>query len=142
MNSIFKILLIVCLLLIISLKSEFCFSQKKTEKSYPIPENVNTILRPFCYSCHGAGGGRLPHSRLNFAIWNGYTPGKQAEKAASICTSMKKGTMPTKLWNQQNPGLRLTGEQIEIVCKWAESVKLEAGKNSHRATVRKQRNAK
>lgn len=121
------------LLLFVALNTSYSFGQKKTEKTNPVPEDINLILQPFCYSCHGPGGGRLPHSKLNFAVWNGYPPGKQVEKAASICASMKKGTMPTKLWKQQNPGMRLTNEQINTVCNWAESMK-EAEKNRHRVT--------
>lgn len=129
---------ILCLLLIVILDIEFLYCQKKPQKPDPIPDDINLILQPFCYSCHGPAGGRLPRSRLNFAAWNSYPPGKKADKAISICSTMRKRTMPTKLWNQQNPGLRLTAEQIDIVCIWAESVRLGVQRKSNRETGRKQ----
>ena len=129
---------ILCLMLFVFLNTDVLYCQKKTEKPNPIPDDINLILQPFCYSCHGPAGGRFPRSRLSFAAWNSYSPGKQAEKAASICSTMRKRTMPTKLWDQQNPEMKLTSEQIDIVCNWAESVRLSEQKKGSRESERKQ----
>jgi hypothetical protein len=142
-QKIFKIKpVMLCLMLIVFLNTEFLYCQKKPERPNPIPDDINLILQPFCYSCHGPAGGRLPRSRLNFVAWNSYSPGKQADKAVSICSTMRKRTMPTKLWNQQNPGMKLTSEQINIICNWAESVRLGEQRKNNREIGKKQGSSK
>jgi hypothetical protein len=102
--------------------------QTEKEQQLSIPENVNTIFQIKCMSCHGNNGGRLPKSKLNFSRWTGYGASKQAEKASSICSAVRKGKMPPKSARESTPELIPTKEQTDLICIWAESFKSEKGK--------------
>jgi len=74
-------------------------------------------------SCHGFKGGRFPKSRLNLSRWAMYGAAKEKEKASLICTTLSKGAMPPKSIRKSKPGLIPTKEQIDLICRWAESLK-------------------
>jgi hypothetical protein len=88
-----------------------------------IPEDINKIFEASCMSCHGSDGGRLPKSKLNFSRWTSYSAAKVEEKASLICSTLRKGKMPPKSARESNPELIPTKEQIDLICKWAESLK-------------------
>jgi mono/diheme cytochrome c family protein len=98
------------------------------EKQPPIPDDVYRIFQTSCISCHGDKGGRLPTSKLKFSRWSGYGANKQEEKAKNICSEMSKGKMPPKSARQEHPELIPTKDQIDMICKWAESLKAGKGK--------------
>jgi mono/diheme cytochrome c family protein len=98
------------------------------EKQYPIPDSINAVFKTSCMQCHGATGGRLPTSKLKFTRWAGYGGSKQVEKAGQICNELRKGKMPPKSAREEHPELIPTKEQIDMICKWAESLKAEKGK--------------
>jgi mono/diheme cytochrome c family protein len=89
----------------------------------PIPENINKIFQASCFTCHGSNGRMLPMAKLNFSKWAEYGAEKEAEKASKICSMLTAEAMPPKSVRKSNPELILTKEQIELVCKWAESLK-------------------
>jgi cytochrome c5 len=99
--------------------------QSEKKQPFPIPENINKIFKTSCMQCHGSDGGRLPKSRLNFARWTGYGATKEAEKALLICSTLSKGKMPPKSVRESNPELIPTKEQVDLICKWADSLKSE-----------------
>jgi mono/diheme cytochrome c family protein len=104
------------------------YAQTGKEKQIPIPENINNIFQTSCMPCHGDKGGRLPASRLNFSKWAGYGASKEAEKASLICSTLSKGAMPPKSVRDSKPELIPTKEQIDLVCKWADSLKSKKGR--------------
>lgn len=99
--------------------------QTADKHQYAIPENVNEIFQASCIPCHGDKGGRFPTSKLKFSRWAGYGTTKQFEKAQQICSEVRKGKMPPKSFRESDPELVPTKEQIDLICKWAESVKSE-----------------
>jgi mono/diheme cytochrome c family protein len=99
------------------------FAQTKHSKQFPIPDSINTVFQASCMSCHGVRGGRFPRARINFAGWNQYNASKQAEKALLICSAIRKGAMPPKSIRESRPDLIPTKEQIDMICKWAQSLK-------------------
>jgi mono/diheme cytochrome c family protein len=103
-------------------------AQTGKEKQSPIPENINKIFQASCLPCHGEQGGRLPTAKLDFSRWAGYNAAQQAEKASAICSTVRKGTMPPRSVRESKPELVLTKEQIDLVCKWAQSLKPGKGK--------------
>jgi hypothetical protein len=115
-------------LIIIFLNIGVASGQKAKEKSVPIPDNINKIFQTSCMPCHGIDGGRFPHSRLNLSKWAGYGAEKEAEKAALICSTLSKGLMPPKSRRELQPGLNPTKEQVEMICKWAESLNPKSGR--------------
>jgi hypothetical protein len=98
-------------------------SQKKISQSgYSIPDNVMGIFRNSCIGCHGEGGNGMAMSMLNFSTWDTYSVKKQAKKASAICNEITKGAMPPASVRDANPGKIPTAAQLEIVCKWANSL--------------------
>jgi cytochrome c5 len=97
--------------------------QENKEQTLPIPENLNKIFQTSCMPCHGSNGGMMPLARLNFAKWAEYGAAKEAEKASLICSVLSKNAMPPKSVRKSKPELIPTKEQIEMICKWAESLK-------------------
>jgi mono/diheme cytochrome c family protein len=112
---------------IIIILTNFLYASGQTveKNQFSIPENVNKIFQTSCMSCHSNDGGRFPKSKLNFSRWGGYGAAKEAEKASLICLSVRKGSMPPKSTRVSKPELILTKEQIDLICKWAESIKAE-----------------
>lgn len=118
-----NIVLVLCFMNIIAV-----YGQKEKRKPYPIPDNINKIFQSSCMSCHGEKGGRFPKTRLNFSKWDGYGPSKEAEKASMICSNLRKGTMPPQSAIEKKSVVVPTKEQIDLVCQWAEAIKLEGKK--------------
>jgi mono/diheme cytochrome c family protein len=111
------------ILLFLFVNTQLLTSQKVSEKKTPIPADVNKIFQTSCMPCHGEKGGRMPTIKLNFSRWKGYNSDTRAEKASSICSSVREGTMPPGSVRESKPELMLTKDQIDLVCKWARSVK-------------------
>jgi mono/diheme cytochrome c family protein len=105
----------------------FASGQAGKKQQFPIPENINKIFQTSCMQCHGINGGRFPKSRLNFSRWTVYGAAKEAEKASSICSAVRKGVMPPKSVRNSKPELIPTKEQIDLICNWAESLKSKKG---------------
>ena len=104
--------------------------QPGKKQQFPIPDDIKKIFQTSCMPCHGFNGGRFPRSRLNFSRWSLYGAAKEVEKASSICSSVRKGTMPPKSVRESKPDLIPTKEQIELICDWAVLLKSEKGGKS------------
>jgi hypothetical protein len=97
--------------------------QTVKEQHFLIPDSINKILQTSCLPCHGNEGGRLPGARLDFSRWEGYSAAEEAEKASLICSTLSKGTMPPRSVRESKPELIPSKEQVDLICKWAESLK-------------------
>jgi hypothetical protein len=95
--------------------------QAPTEQRISIPDDISTILRNSCYSCHGNNTRIIPMAKLNFLRWDEYGDEVQAVKATRICASVTEGTMPPKSSRKSNPELIPGTEQILKICGWSES---------------------
>jgi hypothetical protein len=102
--------------------------QTGKDQQFPIPDDIIKIFQTSCIPCHGDSGGRFPTSKLKFSRWAGYGATKQAEKAAQICSEVRKGKMPPKSVRESDPELVPTKEQVDLICNWAGSIKSEMGK--------------
>ncbi len=100
--------------------------QDLKEQPSPIPENINKIFQASCLNCHGINGRILATAKLNFSIWAEYNAAEKAKKASGICSELTEGKMPPKSARKSNPELIPSKEQIELICKWAESMKPKA----------------
>lgn len=89
----------------------------------PLPENIMSIIDKSCMDCHSDDGNKLAAMKLNFSNWEKYKPGKQAAKSAAICKIVGKGNMPPKSYRESHPDAVLTKAQIEMICKWSESLR-------------------
>jgi hypothetical protein len=93
----------------------------------PIPDNINKIFQTSCMQCHGINGGMMPLAKLNFSKWSEYSDVKKAEKASKICSVLNNELMPPKSIRKSKPELIPTKEQIGLICKWAETLKIKEG---------------
>jgi hypothetical protein len=113
------------ILLILSYFSSLDAQSGGKDKQVPIPDDIMAIFQTSCMPCHGEKGGHLPTSKLKFTRWSGYGPGRQEDKAAQICQEIKKGKMPPKAERSKHPEKIPSKEQIDRICKWAESIKYQ-----------------
>lgn len=118
-NGILMQIVLIAFLTNVSIAS----GQDERKQQYPIPENINKVFQTCCMRCHGISGGRYPRSRLNFARWTEYGVVKQAEKVSLICSTLRKGKMPPKSARDSKPELIPTKEQVDLICRWSESIK-------------------
>ena len=102
---------------------EISFLPFDTDESFP--EEIQNIISSSCINCHASGGKALAMAKLNFSEWDQYDREKQMKKAAKMCELLTEGKMPPKSYIKNHPEVVLTKEQIEIVCKWAESIQQE-----------------
>jgi hypothetical protein len=124
----YKVILWIMAIIIIMINIHIASGQTAENPKFPIPDGINKIFQTSCMSCHSNDGGRFPKSKLNFSRWTGYGGAKEAEKASSICSALGKGKMPPKSVRESYPGLIPTKEQIDLICKWAESLKSQKEK--------------
>ncbi len=85
------------------------------------PDDVNKIITKSCTPCHTDKGGTMSKSKLNFTVWEKYSPEKQKEKAKKMSSELDKGKMPPKAARQKHPELIPTSDQAEVIKKWAEA---------------------
>ena len=93
------------------------------EQPSQIPENIYKIFQTSCLKCHGSNGRLLALAKLNLSKWDEYTAAEKGKKASLICSEVTGGKMPPKSVRKSNPELIPSKEQIELICKWAESLK-------------------
>jgi hypothetical protein len=97
--------------------------QEVSKESPALPENINKIVSFSCVPCHTSKGGLMSREKLNFTEWTKYSVKKQKEKAEKIYSELKKSAMPPKNARENRPEIIPTKEQVNIIQKWAESLK-------------------
>jgi len=121
---VFAVMIVLAIAAVFSLhpyKSANIKSIKKPTATI-IPSDVATILQKSCTGCHGDGGGKLARSMWDFSSWETYSAKKQYEKSTDICNAMMDGSMPPADIQESYPEKIPTAQQIEVVCKWANSL--------------------
>ena len=88
-----------------------------------MPDSVLQFVKKTCMDCHADDGNGMAKAHINFSQWNGYSAEKQASKAQDMCKVLTKGAMPKKSWVKSNPTLAPKQADIDMICKWANSLK-------------------
>jgi hypothetical protein len=99
--------------------------QEQKVGAAPIPSDVNKIFTTSCTPCHWAGGKTRALWFVKFSKWTDYSASKGASKASMICSVLTKGKMPPKKVRKEMPAMVPSKEQLDLICKWAESLKAE-----------------
>jgi mono/diheme cytochrome c family protein len=99
--------------------------QQTASSSPAIPDNINKIFTTSCVPCHTSQGGMFSKAKLNFTVWTEYSGEKQKEKAEMIYSVIGKAKMPPKAARETRPDIIPTKEQIELIKKWADSLKAD-----------------
>lgn len=94
-----------------------------SQEKVTLPDDINKIVQVSCMPCHGSKGGFMATSKLNFAKWEEYDSKKKSNLSSKICEEVTKGKMPPEDARKKRPEIVPTKEQIETLCKWAESLK-------------------
>lgn len=123
-----KRMLLQILLMVLLVNVQIASGQTTQKQTIVIPDDINAIFNNSCMSCHGVKGGILSLAKLNFAKWERYGAAKETERASKICDMLSAGKMPPEKFRKLNPELIPTKEQIELICKWAESLRTSEGK--------------
>lgn len=108
---------------------------------YPIPANVETILKSSCYDCHSNNtdypwysniqpiawwlGDHIEEgkSHLNFAAFANYGLAKQYHKLEEVTSEVKEGVMPLESYTFIHRDADLTTEQRQLLTSWADDVR-------------------
>jgi hypothetical protein len=117
----FRLLSMALVAIFALIQSAAAQDQKATAAS--IPEDVNKIFTTSCTPCHFAGGKTRAQWMVNFSKWTNYSSSKGAKKASMICYTLTKGKMPPKKVRKEMPEIVPTKEQLDLICKWSESLK-------------------
>lgn len=99
--------------------------QEIQKESPSLPDNINKIVSVSCMPCHSSKGGLMSRTKLNFTEWTQYSPEKQKARAEKMYSELKKAAMPPKSAREANPGIIPTGDQVDIIKKWSESLKTD-----------------
>jgi len=108
---------------------------------YPVPANVQTILKKACNDCH-SNNTRYPwynhiqpvawwlrshinegKRELNFNEFASYKPSKQYHKIDAVIKEVKKGDMPLGSYTIIHTDARLTDDEKSTITGWAQSIK-------------------
>lgn len=122
-----KAILLQVLVIVIMANIQEASAQNKDGQTSGIPENINKIFQTSCISCHGEGGRPNTLAKVDFSKWAEYDDTTKTAKAEAICKTMIEESMPPKYITKSNPEIIPSKEQIELVCKWAESFKPNKG---------------
>lgn len=99
-------------------------STKDKGQGAPIPSNIMKIAEKSCVKCHTEPGNFMAISHLNLSNWEKYSPEKQASKAKAMCKMVTKDKMPPKKFRADHPDGVPSQEEINTICKWAESLQI------------------
>lgn len=108
---------------------------------YPMPEEVQGILKTSCYDCHSNNtdypwyakiqpGGwwlashiRKGKEELNFNEFGKYSPSRQQSKLKAISNSIKDGTMPISSYTMIHRNAKLSRTERQLILNWIEKTK-------------------
>lgn len=96
---------------------------EKKDSVSTIPAEVASILKPACMTCHSNEGRDKPKAKVNFSVWEQYSPMEKKLLASSITDEVKKGSMPPKRFLESHPESALTESQINQIVAWCDSLK-------------------
>jgi hypothetical protein len=147
MNTLKKILLAACILVII-----IQFIQPDHNKNgqvlntditkmLTVPDSVQTILKNACYDCHSnntdypwysnvqpMGWMMAKHikngkAELNFSEFGSYSSRRQVSKLTGIANSIKDDIMPLSSYKLMHKNAQLSTLEKKMLIKWAEQSK-------------------
>jgi hypothetical protein len=87
-----------------------------------LPDSIQKFVKKVCMDCHADDGNFMAKGKINFSEWSTYDAEKQMKKAAAICKELTKSAMPPKKWRTNNPADVPTQAQVDMVCRWANSL--------------------
>jgi hypothetical protein len=99
---------------------------KKSNPAGPgteLPDSVLKFVQKACMDCHSNDGSAMARGKVNFSVWSTYDADKQEKKSGVIVKELTKSSMPPKKWKANNPNNVPTQAEIDMVSRWADSLK-------------------
>jgi hypothetical protein len=112
---------------------------RSLEDHLRVPPDVDTILRKACYNCHSnetqwpwysrvapfswVVGDDVHRGRddMNFSDWVRHDLEEAAQRLRESCRLAREGHMPPARYRWLHPASRLTQEELNRLCEWAEA---------------------
>jgi hypothetical protein len=101
----------------------FAQDTSKKDSVLTIPAEVMTVIKPSCMPCHSNEGRDKPKAKVNFSVWEQYSPMEKTMLAGSIQDEVKKKEMPPKRFLESHPDAALIEAQINQIVQWCDSLK-------------------
>lgn len=98
---------------------------EKQDSISSIPAAVLQVLKPACMTCHSNEGRDKPKAKVNFSVWDQYTPMEKLMISSSIMEEVKKGSMPPRRFLESHPEAALTEAQVSQISQWVETFKVK-----------------
>ncbi len=107
-------------------------------KQLTVPANVAGLIERSCYDCHSVNTVWPWYSKiapmswlviydvntgrkhLNFSRWKDYSTMIRIAKLRLVCNTLETGKMPPKKYTMIHRNAKLSKEDIDALCKWAE----------------------
>ena len=108
---------------------------------YPIPADVQTVLKTSCYDCHSnntkypwynniqpvawflADHVKEGKKELNFNEFASYRIGKQYRKLETVMNEIEEDEMPIESYTLIHGGAKLSAPQKKVVIDWATAIR-------------------
>ena len=106
-----------------------------------VPSNVHAVLDRSCKDCHSnethwpwysyvapvswlvASDVNDGRHHLNFSEWSTYDDRRKSHKLGEICDELRSGEMPDTKYTLIHRDAKLTQEERNSLCAWAESIR-------------------
>lgn len=116
-------------------------SANDISKVYPVPDNVQTILKTSCYDCHSNNTNYPWYSKIqpvawwlndhvkegkkeiNFAEFASYRIGRQYKKMEEIIEQVKEDEMPLYSYTLIHGNAKLSEDQKLSINNWAKAIR-------------------
>ena len=107
-------------------------------KQLTVPPGVAELLERSCYDCHSyntkwpfyskispvswliAFDVNTGRKHINFSAWDEYSTMIRIAKLRLVCNEIETGSMPLKQYTLIHRNAKLSKEDIETICTWAE----------------------
>ena len=107
------------------------------ESMSSLPPDVEALFTRSCNDCHSnktnwrwytyiapvswytVGHVNQGRSELNFSEWFTYSTRKKSTRLNAICDQCKRGEMPLSSYALVHPDVRLSPEEVEMICAWS-----------------------
>jgi len=138
------VIFILCIIIVQVFRPERFSSNELTRdditKMYPVPDNVQKILKRSCYDCHSnqtvwpwytnvapvswlvADDVNSGRRKMNFSEWGKVTVSKQSTKLQKICDELNDNAMPLPKYLLIHRDAVLSKDEKDILCNWANAL--------------------
>lgn len=126
MRKIFPVISILTLIFAFALGFNVPADNVKTSQpeveEIAFPEDVLSVMERSCFGCHtDEATNKKAKFKLNFSNWTDMKASKKIGKLSAICEEIAEGEMPPEKFLENYPDRKLTKEEIELVCEWADT---------------------